>query len=100
MKTVYEVQIKSRCPPEGYLSVEAEDENEAADLIRRFLENGSPENFEKALRVLHMPFEDAIGCGQYEVVSVRKVEIRPGEFPVLKRGEIEALETSVDDGGC
>jgi hypothetical protein len=99
MPIIYEVQIKSLCPPEGFLRVEAHDEDEAADLTRTFLTSGSPDDFAKAFRVLHMPFEDAIGCGQYEVVSVTPVEILPGDFPTLKRGDIEKLETSVDHGG-
>jgi hypothetical protein len=100
MPKIYEVQIKSLCPPEGFLRVEAHDENEAADLTHTFLTSGSPDDFEKALRVLHMQFTDAIGCGQYEVGCVSPVEIFPGEYPVLKREYIEGLETSMDDGGC
>jgi hypothetical protein len=97
--TAGKLKIKSLCPPEAYLRLEAHDGNEAADLTRRFLRNGSAEDFEKALRVLHMPFEDAIGCGQYEVGRVRPVEVLPGASSVLKRKDIEAHETSGDDGG-
>src|SRR5579862_6175512 len=97
MKTVYEIQIKSLCPPQAYLRLEVHDEHEAADLTHRFLRSGSADDFEKALRVLHMPMEDAIGCGQYEISNIRSVEILPeGDFPVLKREEIEALEASVE----
>src|SRR6266478_9255020 len=97
-KRCYEVQIKSLCPPEGYLLVEGRDRQEAADLLRRFLTNGSPDDFEKGLRVLQMPFEDAIGCGQYEIGSIRPVEVRPeGRFPILKREDIEALDCLVEE---
>src|SRR6266436_2201892 len=67
---IYEVQINSLCPPQAYLRLEAHDEHEAADLTRRFLSNGSADDFEKALRVLHLPFDDAIGIGQYEIDSI------------------------------
>src|SRR5260370_42182483 len=97
MTAVYEVQIKSLCPPEGYLLIEVRDEKEVADLTRRFLTNGSPDDFEKSLRVLHMAFDDAIGCGQYEIESIRPVELRESSFPVLKREDIEALDCPVEE---
>jgi hypothetical protein len=97
MKTVYEIQIKSLCPPQAYLRLEVHDQNEAADLTHRFLRNGSSDDFEKGVRVLHMPFEDAIGCGQYELGTMRPLEIlSEGDFPIMNREDIEALEASVE----
>jgi hypothetical protein len=97
MKTVYEVQIKSLCPPQAFLRLEAHDNAEAADLTHRFLRNGCSEDFDNVLRILHLPLEDAIGCGQYEIGSIRPVEViaEPG-FPILKRWH-KALETSVEE---
>jgi hypothetical protein len=97
-KRCYEVQIKSLCPPQAYLRLEAHSKEEAADMTQRFLRSGSPEDFEKALRVLHMAFDDAIGCGQYEIGNIRPVETLPeGGLPVLKREDIEGLGTSLEE---
>ena len=57
------------------------------------------DDLEKALRVLHMLIEDAIGCGRYEIVKILPVEGACGRFQVLNRECVEALEASVDLGG-
>src|SRR4051812_5029416 len=94
----YEITITSLCPPQAYLRLEAHNEQEAAALTERFLKNGSADDFEKALRVLHMAFDDVIACEQYEICNIRPVELRSeSEFPVLKREDVEALDAPVDD---
>jgi hypothetical protein len=97
MKIAYEVQIKSLCPPQAYLLLEAHDEDEAAGMTHKFLRNGSSDDFEKALRVLHLPFNDAIACGQYELGDIHLVDAPENDSPVLKQEDIEAIEASVEE---